>query len=81
MADNKNTFEILLGDNYYKYGERIKCNEHDYVVGCDPVPVNGGWSYKCRLLNKPTRKWYSVLFEYITFRIYKAPYTYKLEFI
>lgn len=34
-----------------------------------------------KVLSNPRRKWYEVLFQYLTFGIYKAGYYYKVQII
>ena len=38
-------------------------------------------SAKLKVLTDPKRKWYKVLFQYITFGLYKAPIQYKVKVV
>lgn len=36
---------------------------------------------KATVISNPKRKWYQILFEILSFRLYKAPYTYRIKII
>ncbi len=39
------------------------------------------YNQKLEVLEKPHRRWYKVLYQYLTFGLYKAPYEYKVKVI
>ena len=58
---------------------QLKFN-NEYFIGQDIIDYPTV-SYSAKIISKPTRKWYQVLFQYITFGIYHADYTYTLQIL
>ena len=63
--EDKNTFEIKFDQNWF--------NRKDILTISEGVKVE--------ILETPHRKWYKVLLQFITFRLYKVPYQYKVKII
>jgi len=63
--DNKEkvTFYLLFQEKFYQRGSILRTSDKDIVL---------------KVAEKPKRKWYQVLLQYITFGIYKARWNYKV---
>jgi len=66
---------MVNDDGHFK----LKINGNDYFGGTDTYTCLG--QSKGIVTSNPTRKWYQRLFQFITFGIYKAPYTYTFKII
>ena len=43
--------------------------------------LTSGDNHKIQVLESPYRRWYKVLFQWITFGLYKAPYQYNCKIV
>ena len=74
----KEDFKLTFKQDYFQKGDFIN---NQYVISSDPIQEGEDFSYHAQVITKPKRKWYQVLFQYLTFGIYKAKYTYKLKLL
>lgn len=49
----------------------------DWFVKNDVIVING--SIKAKVLTTPSRKWWKLLFQRLTFGLYKAPWYYTVK--
>lgn len=45
----------------------------------DVITNNSGTNCKLLIITQPVRKWYKLLLQFITFKLYKAPWEYKAQ--
>jgi hypothetical protein len=66
-----NSFRVIFEREYFRRGDTL-------VSG---VNAETQEKVKLKVLQKPYRKWYRRLLQFITFGLYTAPYGYKVKLI
>lgn len=62
---NKDIFYLHFQEEWFKKNDTVSCTSGIIV----------------KILNKPRRKWYHLLLQFITFGLYEAHYGYKVKII
>lgn len=65
MSIEDNTFKLVFKDDWLQEGDLIYTGE----------------AIQAEILEKPHRKWWKLLLQFITLRFYAAPWEYKVRYI